>query len=81
MINKDINTTSIKSFCSREQLEKFLNTICVFDLTFMERSVTGRVKEVGDDFILLEMRDGRLLCARIDCVLGFGMIKNQPRVV
>lgn len=31
--------------------------------------------------ILLEMRDGRLLCARIDCVLGFGMIKNQPRVV
>lgn len=77
MINKCINTT-INSFCSYEQLEKFLNKVCVFDLTFMDKSITGMVKEVGKDFILLEMRDGRLLCARIDCVLGFGMVRNQP---
>lgn len=75
------NKSSINSFCSREQLEKFLEKICVFDLTFMERSITGRVKEVNKDFLLLEMRDGRLLCARIDCVLGFGMVKNQPGAV
>jgi hypothetical protein len=72
------NKLSINSFCSQEQLEKFLNKICVFDLTFMDRSITGRVKEVSEDFVLLEMRDGRMLCARIDCVLGFGMVKNQP---
>ncbi len=72
------NKVSTNNFCSNEQLEKFLDKVCVFDLTFMERSITGRVKEVGKDFILLEMRDGRLLCARIDCVLGFGMVKNQP---
>ena|GEM_PF-911601 len=77
MINKS-NNTAINSFCSYEQLEKFLNTICVFDLTFMKRSITGRVKEVNEDFLLLEMRDGRLLCARLDCVLGFGQVKNQP---
>lgn len=77
MINKGINTT-IKSFCSYEQLEKFLGTICIFNLTFMDRSVTGKVKEVNKNFILLEMRDGRLLVARLDCVLGFGMVKNQP---
>ena len=77
MINKDINTT-INSFCSYEQLEKFLGTICIFNLTFMKRSITGMVKEVGKDFILLEMRDGRLLCARLDTILGFGMVKNQP---
>ena len=77
MTNKCINTT-INSFCSYEQLEKFLNKVCVFDLTFMDKSITGMVKEVGKDFILLEMRDGRLLCARIDCVLGFGMVRNQP---
>jgi len=75
------NKSSINSFCSREQLEKFIEKICVFDLTFMERSITGRVKEVNKDFLLLEMRDGRLLCARIDCVLGFGMVKNQPAEV
>jgi hypothetical protein len=69
---------STNGFCSSEQLEKFLNKVCVFDLTFMDRSITGRVKEVNKDFLLLEMRDGRLLCARIDCVQGFGMVKNQP---
>jgi hypothetical protein len=73
------NNTGIKSFCSLEQLEKFLGKVCVFDLTFMDRSITGEIKEVNGDFILLEMRDGRLLCARIDCVLGFGMVKNQPQ--
>jgi hypothetical protein len=72
-----VNET-INSFCSQEQLVKFLNTICVVDFSFMKKSVTGRIKEVGPEFILLEMRDGRLLCARIDCVQGFGMVKNQP---
>ena len=78
MTNKCINTSTINSFCSYEQLERFLGTICIFNLTFMKRSITGMVKEVGKDFILLEMRDGRLLCARLDTILGFGMVKNQP---
>jgi hypothetical protein len=78
MTNKSINTTTINSFCSYEQLERFLGTICIFNLTFMDRSITGMVKEVGKDFILLEMRDGRLLCARMDTIMGFGMVKNQP---
>ena len=73
--------TSINRFCSYEELEKFLGSICVFSLTFMERSITGKVKEVGKDFILLEMRDGRLLCARVDTILGFGMVKHQPGAV
>jgi hypothetical protein len=55
-------------------LERFLGTICIFNLTFMDRSITGMVKEVGKDFILLEMRDGRLLCARMDTIMGFGMV-------
>lgn len=80
MTNKCINTSTINSFCSYEQLKSFW-AICIFNLTFMDRSIAGMVKEVGKDFILLEMRDGRLLCARIDCVLGFGMVKNQPGAV
>lgn len=81
MTNKCINTSTINSFCSYEQLGMFLGTICIFNLTFMDRSITGMVKEVGKDFILLEMRDGRLLCARLDTILGFGMVKNQPGAV
>ena len=78
MINKSINTSTINSFCSYEQLERFLGTICIFNLTFMDKSITGKVKEVNKNFILLEMRDGRLLCARMDTIMGFGMVKNQP---
>jgi hypothetical protein len=59
-------------------MEKFVNKICVFDLSFMERSITGKVVEINPNYILLEMRDGRLLCARLDTILGFGMVKNQP---
>jgi len=77
MTNKDNNST-INSFCSKEQLAQFINKVCIFNLTFMEKSITGKVKEVGKDFILLEMRDGRLLCARVDTILGFGMVKHQP---
>jgi len=81
MINKSINTSTINSFCSYEQLKRFLGTICIFNLTFMDKSITGMVKEVGKDFILLEMRDGRLLCARMDTILGFGMVRNQPGAI
>ena len=81
MINKSINTSTINSFCSYEQLERFLGTICIFNLTFMDKSITGKVKEVNKNFILLEMRDGRLLCARMDTIMGFGMVKNQPGVI
>lgn len=63
------------------ELEKFLGKDADFDLSFMDRSITGRVKEVGQDFLLLEMRDGRHSYARIDCVLGFGMVKNQAEAV
>jgi hypothetical protein len=62
-------------------MEKFVNKICVFDLSFMERSITGKVVEINPNYILLEMRDGRLLCARLDTILGFGMVKNQPGAI
>ncbi len=77
--NGKLNSQARRQFCSQEQLEKFLGTVCLFDLTFMKNPITGRIIEVNKDYLLLEMRDGRLLCARIDCILGFGMVKNQPR--
>jgi len=79
MTKKTNKISSINSFCSAEQLVKFVGKLCIFNLTFMNQGVTGRVKEVNDNFILLEMRDGRLLCARIDSVLGFAMAKINMR--
>jgi hypothetical protein len=65
-------------FCSQEQLEKFKGKVCIWNLTFMERPLTGKLLEVTDEYFLLEMRDGRTLVARLDCVVGFGMTKHQP---
>jgi hypothetical protein len=65
-------------FCSHEQLEKFVNKVCIWNLTFMGRPLTGKLLEVTDECVLIEMRDGRTLVARLDCVVGFGMAKHQP---
>lgn len=43
----------------------------------MDRPLTGKLMEVNDEYFLIEMRDGRTLIARLDCVIGFGMAKHQ----
>jgi hypothetical protein len=65
-------------FCSQEQLEKFKGKVCIWNLAFMDRPLTGKLAEVNPDYFLIEMRDGRMLVARLDCVVGFGMAKHQP---
>lgn len=75
MKNK-INT--INKFCSHEQLEKFLNKIIIWNLSFMDKPITGKLLEINSDYFLIQMRDGRTLVARIDSIVGFGMAKNQP---
>jgi hypothetical protein len=47
----------------------------------MGRPLTGKLLEVTDECVLIEMRDGRTLVARLDCVVGFGMAKHQPEAV
>jgi hypothetical protein len=75
-MNKNKNT--IKKICSYEQLEKFLNKIIIWNLSFMDKPITGRLLEINSDYFLIQMRDGRTLVARIDSIVGFGMAKNQP---
>ena len=79
MKNNNINNTA--KFCSYEQLEKFRGKVCIWNLTFMDRPLTGKLLEVTEECFLIEMRDGRTLVARLDCVVGFGMIKHQPEAV
>lgn len=76
MTSKNSDAT-INSFCSHEQLEKFLGKICIWNLSFMKSPITGRLIECNDNFILIEMRDGRTLCAKVNCINGFAMTKNQ----
>jgi len=71
--NKKINN----KFCSYEQMEKFLSKIIIWNLSFMDTPITGKLLEINPDYFLIQMRDGRTLVARIDSIIGFGMAKKQ----
>ncbi len=71
------STSSINKFCSSEQLAKFIGKICIWDLSFMDRPLTGKLLEVNNEYFLIEMRDGRTLVAKLDSVVAFGMAKRQ----
>ena len=68
---------SKNELCSKEQLDKFLNKIIIWNLSFMERPLSGKLIEVNKNYFLIEMKDGRTLVARIDTVIGFGMARKQ----
>jgi len=72
------NKNTINKFCSYEQLEKFLGKIIIWNLSFMDRPITGKLIEINSDYFLIEMRDGRTLVASINSIIGFGMVKHQP---
>jgi hypothetical protein len=69
---------TISKFCSYEQLEKFLGKVIIWNLSFMEKPITGKLLEANPRYFLIEMRDGRTLVASINSIIGFGMVKNQP---
>ena len=68
---------TINKFCSSGQLEKFIGKIIIWNLSFMDKPITGKLLEVNPDFFLIEMRDGRTLVASIHSIIGFGMVKRQ----
>ncbi len=79
---QNMNSKNSKNeLCSKEQLDKFLNKICIWNLSFMERPLSGKLIEVNKNYFLIEMRDGRTLCARRDCINGFGMTRKQEQAI
>ena len=73
---KNTKSTTNK-FCSSEQLEKFLGKVIIWNPSFMEKSITGKLIEVNHDYLLIEMRDGGTLVACLNSIIGFDMVKNQ----
>jgi len=80
MTRIDNDKSTINTFCSYEQLKKFIGKICIWNFTFMHSAITGKLIEVTNDYMLIEMRDGRTMCAKLACINGFAMTKKQ-RVV
>lgn len=71
------NKSTINKLCSSEQIKKFLNKIIIWNLSFMDQPITGKLIEINSDYFLIEMKDGRTLVARVDTVIAFGMAKKQ----
>ena len=71
------NKSTINKLCSSEQIKKFLNKIIIWNLSFMDQPITGKLIEINGDYFLIEMKDGRTLVARVDTVIAFGMAKKQ----
>lgn len=70
--------STIYNLCSKERFNSFINKISIWNLSFMRSPITAKLIEVNDDALVLEMRDGRILVARLGTIVGFGMIKKQP---
>jgi hypothetical protein len=77
MTAEDNIKTTINTFCSHEQLKKFIGKICIWNFTFMKSAITGKLIDVTSDYMLIEMRDGRTMCAKLACINGFAMTKKQ----
>lgn len=75
------NKSTINKFCSYAQLEKFISKVIIWNLSFMDKPITGKLLEVNPNFFLIEMRDGRTMVASINSIIGFGMVKHQPGAV
>jgi len=71
------NKSTINKLCSSEQIKKFLNKIIIWNLSFMDQPITGKLIEINSDYFLIEMKDGRTLVSRVDTVIAFGMAKKQ----
>jgi hypothetical protein len=44
-------------------LSKFIGKINAYQLSFMPRSITGRLVEQNGDFLRIELRDGNIIVA------------------
>lgn len=69
----------VRTICSSEHLNSFKDKVIIMNTTFVPRPITGRVIEIGPEFLVLEQRDGRKVVARIDSIVSFAMTRNQPK--
>jgi hypothetical protein len=61
------------------KLDEFLGKVNAYQLSFMDKTITGRLIEQNGDFIKIQLRSGNIICCHIGALRSIWHIK-QPEV-
>jgi hypothetical protein len=63
------------------ELNEFLGKVNAYQLSFLEKSITGRLIEQNGDFIKIRLKSGNIICCHIDALRSIWHIKQPEAVV
>jgi len=64
------------------KLNEFLGKINAYSLSFLDKSITGRLIEANNDYVKIQLRSGDVIYCQIDCLKSIWHIRqpNQEAV-
>jgi hypothetical protein len=62
-------------------LSEFLGKINAYKLSFLPKSITGRLVEQSGDFLKIELRNGNIIVTHIDSLVSIWHIRQKTEVV
>jgi hypothetical protein len=62
-------------------LNEFLGKINAYKLSFLEKSITGKLVELNGDFLKIELRNGNVIVASVDSLKAIWNIRQKQGVV
>jgi hypothetical protein len=66
---------------SKINLNEFLGKINAYQLSFLPKSITGRLIEQNGDFLKIQLRSGSVIVAHIDSLVSIWHIRQKQEVV
>jgi hypothetical protein len=62
-------------------LNEFSGKINAYKLSFLEKSITGKLVEQNGDFLKIELRNGNVIVASVDSLKAIWNIRQKQGVV
>lgn len=62
-------------------LNEFIGKINAYKLSFLEKSITGRLIEQNGNFLKIQLRSGNVIVAHIDSLMSIWNIRQPGAVV
>lgn len=62
-------------------LNEFIGKINAYKLSFLEKSITGRLIEQNGNFLKIQLRSGNVIVAHIDSLVSIWNIRQKQEAV
>lgn len=62
-------------------LNEFIGKINAYKLSFLEKSITGRLIEENGNFLKIQLRSGNVIVAHIDSLVSIWQIRQRQEAV